>query len=199
MIDERFYRATTVVFFVTAMSISIFFRSRAARRSQEKLRGEVGGAALIVARLTFVLGLLSFLVAYAVKPNWTRWASMDLPDAVRIAGALLVLSTFPCFIWLFRHLGRNVTPTAGTRAEHSLVITGPYRWVRHPLYTVGIAFWLGLSIFTAKWIILMFAAGAIMFLAVRTPREEANLLERFGDDYRDYCARTGRYFPKIFA
>ena len=199
MIDERIFRALTVVFVATAISISMFFRSRAAKRSQEKLRGEVGGTALIVVRLTFVLGLLAFLVAYAVKPDWTRWASMELPDAVRIAGGLLVLPTFPCFIWMFRHLGKNVTPTANTRADHSLVVTGPYRWVRHPLYTVGIAFWLGLSIFAAKWIFLVFVLGAIAFLVVRTPREEANLLERFGDDYRDYCARTGRFFPKLFA
>jgi protein-S-isoprenylcysteine O-methyltransferase Ste14 len=152
---------------------------------------------MIVVRLTFVLSLLVFLITYAISPDRTHWASMKLPDAIRIAGGVLVFTTIPCFVLLFRHLGKNVTPTANTRMEHSLVVTGPYRWVRHPMYTAGIAFWLGMSLFAAKWFLLFFVAAAFVFLMIRTPREEANLLDCFGDEYLDYQSRTGRYFPKL--
>jgi len=199
MIDEQFYRALTVVFFVTAMSISIYFRSRAARRNSNAFREGASSPPMIAMRLTFVLGMLGFLIMYAVKPDWTLWASMDLTDVVRVSGGLLVLATIPCFIWLFHHLGKNVTPTANTRNEHSLVVSGPYRWVRHPMYTAGIAFWIGMSVFTAKWFLLVFVAAAFGFLALRTPREEANLLERFGEVYLDYQSCTGRYFPKFWS
>jgi len=199
MIPEGYYRAIAVMFFITAMSVSIYFRSRAALRNPEARQEGKSGPAMIAVRLTFVLGMLSFLIAYAAKPEWTRWASMQTPDALRIAGGLLVLTTIPCFLWLFRHLGKNVTPTANTRSDHVLIISGPYRWVRHPMYTVGIAFWIGMSFFTAKWFLFVFVGAALVFLILRTPREEANLVARFGDEYRDYQARTGRYFPRFFA
>ena len=198
MIDERFYSTLTAVFVVTAISISIFFRSRATMRSEETYRQKQGGPGLIAIRLTFALSMVSFLVAYAVNPAWVNWASMGLPDWLRIAGGALVLIAIPNFVWMFRHLGKNITPTADTRTDHTLVVSGPYRWVRHPLYTVAIAFWLGISLFTAKWILLGLVGLMVVFLMIRTPREEANLLERFGDEYRDYRSRTGRYIPKLF-
>ncbi len=198
MIDEGYYRAFTVVFFVTAMSVSIYFRSRAARQDSNGSRDGASGPAMLVMRLAFVFGLLGFLVTYAVKPEWTNWASMPLLDAVRILGGFMVVVTIPCFFWLFRHLGKNVTPTANTRLEHSLIITGPYRWVRHPMYTAGIAFWMGMSLFAAKWFLLLFVGAAFVFLMLRTPREEANLQARFGDAYDAYRLRTGRYLPKVF-
>ncbi len=199
MIDEAYYRGFTAAFFLAAMTVSIFFRSRAARQNTEGNRDGKSGPGMIVVRLTFVFGLLGFLIAYALKPEWTRWASMPLPDAVRIAGGALVAITIPFFIWLFRHLGKNLTPTADARMEHSLVTTGPYRWVRHPLYTTGMAFWIGMSLLAAKWFLLLIVVAALLFLVARTPREEANLQTRFGGEYRTYQSRTGRYFPRLFA
>ena len=38
---------------------------------------------------------------------------------------------------------------------------------------------------------------AFIAMAIRTPKEEANLIEKFGDEYRDYMKRTGRFFPKL--
>lgn len=43
-------------------------------------------------------------------------------------------------VWVFRNIGKNTIPTVEIREEHELLITGPYRWVRHPLYTAGITF-----------------------------------------------------------
>ncbi|RIL12128.1 isoprenylcysteine carboxylmethyltransferase family protein, partial [bacterium] len=83
-----------------------------------------------------------------------------------------------------------------TRRHHTLVTTGPYRWVRHPLYSVGVLFMLGLSTLLGSWLIPVLAIPAMAGLMLRTPAEEAGLVARFGDGYRAYMARTGRYLPR---
>jgi protein-S-isoprenylcysteine O-methyltransferase Ste14 len=48
-----------------------------------------------------------------------------------------------------------------------------------------------------NWFIALLGGLAFIAMAIRTPKEEANLIEKFGDEYREYMKRTGRFFPKI--
>jgi protein-S-isoprenylcysteine O-methyltransferase Ste14 len=48
-----------------------------------------------------------------------------------------------------------------------------------------------------NWFIALLGILAFTAMAVRTPKEEANLIEKFGDEYREYMKRTGRFFPKL--
>ena len=91
----------------------------------------------------------------------------------------------------------NLTDTVVTRRDATLVTHGPYRYVRHPFY---VSFALGVlanSLVAANWFFLLCGATAFVMLAVRTRIEEAKLVERFGDSYRDYMKRTGRFFPRF--
>jgi protein-S-isoprenylcysteine O-methyltransferase Ste14 len=90
-----------------------------------------------------------------------------------------------------------VTDTVVTRKEHTLVTTGPYRWVRHPFYVAFALAVLANSLVTANW--FLFVTGGVVFvlLVVRTRKEEHRLIERFGDEYRAYMRRTGRFFPLL--
>ena len=108
-----------------------------------------------------------------------------------------MLACLPLIYWLFSSLGKNVTPTVAIRKEHSLVTYGPYRWVRHPLYSVGLVLFLGLSLLAANWFIALAVLCGSPILALRTRIEEARLIEKFGDDYRQYMKTTGRYFPRL--
>jgi protein-S-isoprenylcysteine O-methyltransferase Ste14 len=103
----------------------------------------------------------------------------------------------PLVYWLFSSLGKNVTHTVAIRKEHTLVKSGPYRWVRHPLYSVGLALFLGLSLLAANWFIALVIIISFSLLTLRTGIEEARLIERFGDEYREYMRVTGRYFPRL--
>ena len=47
------------------------------------------------------------------------------------------------------------------------------------------------------WLYLVFTGGVLVLLALRTPTEEAKLIERYGDVYRDYMQRTGRFIPRF--
>jgi protein-S-isoprenylcysteine O-methyltransferase Ste14 len=144
-------------------------------------------------------GLLLWLspLVYLINPAWMAWSKIGLPEWVRWLGVGLgVLCTFGIY-WLFSSIGSNITPTSATRRKHQLVTSGPYRWVRHPLYTVGTSMFIALGLMADNWFIIALGILAFIAMARRTPKEEANLMEKFGDEYRDYMKRTGRFLPKL--
>jgi protein-S-isoprenylcysteine O-methyltransferase Ste14 len=125
------------------------------------------------------------------------WSQVELPGWLRWAGGILMLGCVPLIYWLFSSLGKNVTQTVAIRKEHSLVRSGPYRWIRHPLYSVGTLLFVSFSLLAANWFIALVIAAGFKILSHRTSIEEARLVEKFGDDYRRYMQTTGRYLPKF--
>jgi protein-S-isoprenylcysteine O-methyltransferase Ste14 len=116
--------------------------------------------------------------------------------SVRWLGVALLAVAAILLTWTFRRLGTNITDTVVTRRDHTLVLHGPYRWVRHPFYGSVTLFLLALSLIAANWFLLLTGAVVVTLLVIRTRREEDHLVRRFGDDYRRYMNRTGRFLPR---
>jgi protein-S-isoprenylcysteine O-methyltransferase Ste14 len=114
-----------------------------------------------------------------------------------IGACLAVFGVPPLLFWTFHSLGKNLTDTVVTRRDHTLVTHGPYRWVRHPFYDVLLLWVVSMSLLTANWLLALFGLTAFAMLVVRTRIEEDKLIERFGDEYREYMARTGRFLPRL--
>jgi protein-S-isoprenylcysteine O-methyltransferase Ste14 len=69
--------------------------------------------------------------------------------------------------------------------------------VRHPLYSAGAVFAVALNLLVANWFTTASGTTALTLLFMRLPKEEEELIERFGDEYREYARRTGRLFPRF--
>jgi protein-S-isoprenylcysteine O-methyltransferase Ste14 len=78
------------------------------------------------------------------------------------------------------------------------VTHGPYRWVRHPFYVTAALLMASVTVLASNWLIGLTSLIVLVLLSVRTPKEERMLIERFGERYREYMARTGRFIPRIF-
>ena len=195
--NENIFRLLAALLLFTAIGISSYYRRKADRESGETISRKVDGSAFMnIIRIGGLVLWLSPLV-YLINPAWMAWSKIGLPEAVRWLGVVLgILCTFGIY-WLFSSIGSGITPTSATRKEHKLVTSGPYRWVRHPLYTFGSAMFVAFGLMADNWFIALLGILAFLAMASRTPKEEANLIEKFGDEYRDYMKRTGRYLPKI--
>lgn len=137
------------------------------------------------------------VIAWLIHPAWMAWSSIGLPVWARWGGAaLLVLATVG--VWsAFGALGRNFATTLVIQRDHELVTSGPYRYVRHPMYTLGAAMFVGLMLVTDSWFIgALGASGMLLLMIARTPREEAMLATRFGDAWVEYVRHTGRLLPR---
>ncbi len=99
--------------------------------------------------------------------------------------------------WTLSSLGKNLTDTVVTRANAVLVTHGPYRWVRHPFYVTAALLMASVTLLTANWLIGLTSLVVLALLAIRTPKEEAMLIQRFGQQYREYMERTGRFIPRV--
>jgi protein-S-isoprenylcysteine O-methyltransferase Ste14 len=146
----------------------------------------------------FALPLYAAILAYLINPASMSWSEFRTPDWVRWVGVAIGVLAIPSAWWLFRNLGRNVSETVLTKADHSLVTTGPYQWVRHPLYATGGTLLVAVGLIAANWFILLLATAAVVLVRVLVvPREERELIAKFGDDYRRYKQRTGAMFPQL--
>ena len=195
--NENIFRILAALIFFTGIGISSYFRRKADRDSGEKISRSVDGTIFMnIVRLGGLILWLSPLV-YLLNPAWMAWSKIGLPEWVRWLGVGLgILSTMGIY-WLFSSIGSGITPTSATRKEHKLVTSGPYRWVRHPLYTFGSSLFIAFGMMADNWFIALLGILAFIAMAIRTPKEEANLVEKFGNEYRDYMKRTGRYLPKF--
>lgn len=196
--DENFFRITAAVILITSMSISIYFRRKADRVSGEKIPRNVDGSAMMtVIRIGGLILWLSPFV-YLINPAWMSWAKVGLPDWTRWLGVGIGILCTMGIYWLFTSIGSGITPTSATRKEHKLVTSGIYRWVRHPLYTIGSSMFVAFGMMADNWFIAFFGVLTFILMAIRTPKEEASLIEKFGDEYRAYMKLTGRFLPKVF-
>lgn len=155
-------------------------------------RGIVGG--LIPA--VFALPLL-----YTVSD---RLAFADYPLSPRSKGRLGAFGTLLLSgaLWVFwrahRDLGLNWSPSLEITDRQTLITRGVYGAVRHPMYSSQLLWGLAQLALLPNW--LAGCGGLLSFLALyvlRVPREERMMLDHFGDDYRAYCARTGRVLPRL--
>lgn len=193
MLDGAVGRVAIVLLVSTALAVSAYHRRRADLTRREVTDDDGPYRLLRVFGLVFAAALLTYLVV----PGWVDWASLSVPTPIRYGGAALSIVALPLLVWVFRSLRGNVTPTAATRADHELVTDGPYRWIRHPLYTFATVFWAGIVLLAANWLLVVLLAAVLLGVGLRTPHEEQRLVEEFGEEYEAYVERTGRYVPRL--
>lgn len=196
MTDEAIFRVVTATLFVSALLISVYHRHKADRASEKVSWRDEGLPIILLLRLSGLAAWLSVLT-YLLNPRWMEWSSLDIPDWLRWFGAAIGVATLPLLYWVFISIGKNITPTVATRKDHQLVTGGAYAWVRHPLYSAGTLFFLALNLLTANWFVGLASLIGLTMILVRLPKEEASLIERFGDEYRAYMKRTGRLLPRV--
>jgi protein-S-isoprenylcysteine O-methyltransferase Ste14 len=196
--DERIFRTVAAVLLVSAFSVSGYHRHKAERAGEERSPAwQEEGLLVAVGLRSAGLTLMLSMAAYVLSPRRMEWSRLDLSPWLRWSGAGLGAASLPLAHWVFSSIGANITPTVTTRRDHELVTDGPYRWVRHPLYSVGSTFWISLSLLAANWFMGLASVAVLVMLLVRLPKEEARLIERFGDEYRAYTERTGCLLPRL--
>jgi protein-S-isoprenylcysteine O-methyltransferase Ste14 len=128
---------------------------------------------------------------------WLDFANYNLPGpsgwvgTAVFAGAVLML-------WRSHaDLGRNWSATLQILGQHSLVTTGIYRHIRHPMYTAHLLWAIAQGLLLSNWLAgWAFLVLSIPLYVVRIPKEEKMMLEHFGEEYREYQSRTGKLIPR---
>lgn len=145
---------------------------------------------------TMTLGVAVPSVLWLGSPA-LGFADLPLPEVLGWLGYGIGLGGVALLAWAHDTLGRNFSPWLELRGEHVLVTEGPYRWVRHPIYTAGLLVVLGGGLTSGNLIVLLCPAATLgLLLAVRLRDEEAMLAAHFGEAYERWAERTGRLLPR---
>lgn len=117
--------------------------------------------------------------------------------AIRYAGLLVIMLGFALSTWSQYSLGKNWVPGIGLHINHKLIITGPFRHIRHPMYSGMLLSAIGICLATLNgW----YGASVLVFCgayALRAPIEDIKLRQQFGSEYAAYADQTGAIFPKF--
>jgi len=125
------------------------------------------------------------------------WADYAGPRVLRWLGALLFVGSLALLWRSHVELGAGWSPKVQVHENHALVTTGVYRFVRHPMYAAHLLWAMGQAMMLSNWLAGPPAVVVMgLFCWVRITREEAFLLEHFGDAYRCYMRRTGCLWPR---
>lgn len=196
MNHDQTFRLVLIIGAIILFPIALYYRIRS-QSTREKLDRWQEGPFILFTLRPIGLATMIGLIAYLMNPSWMAWSSLPLPEWMRWLGVGLGVLGGALIFWAFSNLGKNLTDTVVTRREHSLIVTGPYRWVRHPFYVAVLLTMLANALAAANWFLMLGGGLTFLLMVVRTRTEEAKLLERFGERYRAYMARTGRFLPRL--
>ena len=150
-------------------------------------------------RLAFFVILVGYFVVrmgfkHAAWMNgvvWQRTLATGLAaDAIALAGLAVML-------WARVVLGRNWSADVTLKEGHELVTGGPYRWVRHPIYSGLLLLALGWAVWRGQWSGFWGLAVLVVLLFIKARSEEQLMIEHFGDAYLRYKARVKALVPYV--
>ena len=197
MQTENIFRLILPVLIVAFIAHRGYYAKNAARPETDTLKKREEG---FVTKLAEVFSLIGFvaMIAYVINPQWLSWASLSFPLWLRWLGVGIALIGFALLQWAQVTLGRSWSDTPRMLKDQALITSGPYQFIRHPIYTAFILI-LGSTLFiSSNWLIGFTWAGmTVLDIASRIGFEESLMLEFFGDQYREYMKKTGRLLPRL--
>jgi protein-S-isoprenylcysteine O-methyltransferase Ste14 len=148
----------------------------------------------------YVVGQLVLMALVFLGPRkWLGWpaSSLSVGRAGPYVGAALILVGIGLLADGLIRLGSGLTALPYPKEHTTLVTTGPYRYVRHPMYGGGILAGLGWALWVGSWLTLGYVAVLFVFLDRKASREEQWLEEKFSG-YREYRRRVRRLIPFVY-
>lgn len=202
MTTETTFHTAFLILFVMLASMRIYFTIKVRRSGGRIMPDEgaikrEGGRGAFIFRVIAFFALLVFLVMYIIGAKWIDAFLLILPAWLRWTGFGVGILAVVFWTWTQVTLDTQWSAQLQLTRDHHLITTGPYARIRHPLYAGMIGWCAALSLLTANWIFVAVCVLAIGGLLWRVPKEEQMMIEAFGDEYKEYMKRTGRFFPKF--
>ncbi len=155
------------------------------------------GKAVLILRLAGFLLLMSLFFLYLANPAWMHSMQIRIPVWLRTFGLLIAMMGIVLLAWTHASLGKHWSTNLQIQEGHTLITSGPYHFVRHPMYTALIAYFIGAGLLSANFLLLLIFAAGITFMITRTGKEEAMMVETFGEQYQAYREHTGLLLPRV--
>jgi protein-S-isoprenylcysteine O-methyltransferase Ste14 len=150
--------------------------------------------------LTQSLGLLlAIIVAFSLPhlPVFHFLNFAPVNPVLSSLGVILCAAGMAFLVWGRQHLGKNWSQTVAVKKGHELVTSGPYRYVRHPMYAGGLVASVASAVVCGgAWVFLLVILGTLFLW--RIGAEDKLMEQQFPDEYPDYKKRTWALIPFVW-
>jgi len=197
MTTDMIFRLIFFLAFLCMTIIRVYYQSINIRE-QSRFHFREDALSLIAGGITAIITLV-FGAEYLFFPGTFDFAyALPFPEIVRWIGVFLLALGIAVLGTAHYHLGLSFSSFVGSKDKHTLVQSGPYRWIRHPIYLAFFLSYLGGGLVAGNWVLTFIPVVCYAVLAaIRMPKEEQILTELFGQEYIVYVQRTGRLLPRI--
>ncbi len=154
----------------------------------------------MLSRLSY--GLLAgagVVLMFARRLPWGPLGGRWLPRAAAVdaIGFVVIVAGLAFAVWARLHLGRNWSGTITLKVDHELIRSGPYAWVRHPIYAGMVLAMFGTALVNGEWRALLGVALVLAGFLIKSRIEDAWMGQKFGAEYQEYRRRTGGLLPRL--
>jgi protein-S-isoprenylcysteine O-methyltransferase Ste14 len=147
-------------------------------------------------RIPIVLAVV-FLSGPRLVPRLLTSRFLPVTPLYPALGTALLVLGLGLAVWARRHLGRNWSYQVVVKRDHALVRTGPYRSVRHPIYTGILLALAGMVLTIGEWRAIIGLALAVLSLVIKSRHEEARMRQTF-PEYARYQRETAALVPYLY-
>jgi protein-S-isoprenylcysteine O-methyltransferase Ste14 len=147
--------------------------------------------------------LAVMVISYALMFNdrlslgWLGRRFVPVSPLVEALGAGIAALGIAFAIWARRHLGENWSATITLKEGHELIRSGPYRHIRHPIYTGMLTGLAGTALALGEVRALLSLAIAVSAFYFKARKEERYLVQEFGEGFREHREHTGMFLPRL--
>ena len=150
-------------------------------------------------RVSFLVIMLGFFLARLglLRVHWVNGFLWRRTLFTGIVADVIALAGLVIMLWARVILGRNWSADVALKEGHELVTSGPYRWVRHPIYSGLLLMALGWAVWRGRYSGFWGLAVLLPLFWIKARAEEQLMIQHFGDAYRSYKARVKALIPYV--
>ncbi len=167
----------------------------AALRTKKTQRRENVASRLSYSVITALGFALMFWMNVGVGALDVRWLPQF--DWTGTVGIAIIVIGLAFAVWARLHLKSNWSGVVTVKQDHQLIRSGPYRWVRHPIYSGMILAMAGTAVENGRLKGILGVLLVFIGFWIKSRKEEQFMRQTFGEQYEAYCQSTGALIPKL--
>jgi protein-S-isoprenylcysteine O-methyltransferase Ste14 len=197
MVLSEFQMSTATLFPFAIGCWMVFFLYWAISALSSKVAKKSESVLARFQRMVPLVVAYSLLFYQVTRVGWLGKRFVADTSAAAVIGVTLTTAGVAFAIWARWHLGANWSAIVSIREQHELIRTGPYRRVRHPIYTGMLLAMAGTALVLGELRGLLAFAITLFAFYWKARKEEAWLTREFGESFEAHAKQTGMFLPKI--